>query len=143
MPYAFEGGICTDPMDGAIEITETQYLDALNAIEDGKAVTIDGGFRIITPTATEEGGGANTDALTMTITRRQLRLTLVRNSISLASVDAAISTIPEGLPKEEAQIEWADASEFRRQHPTLLLIAAALNLTEAQVDRMWREAVTA
>lgn len=77
------------------------------------------------------------------ITRRQLRLTLVRNGISLAGVDAAIAAMPEGLPKQEAQIEWADASTFDRNHPTLLLIASALGLTEAQVDAMWREAVAA
>ncbi|HBT70052.1 MAG TPA: hypothetical protein DEB63_19680 [Agrobacterium sp.] len=77
------------------------------------------------------------------ITRRQLRLTLVRKGISLAGVEAAIASMPEGLQKEEAQIEWADASTFNRNHPTLLLIAAALGLTEAQVDAMWREAVTA
>ena len=77
------------------------------------------------------------------ITRRQLRLTLVRNGIPLAAVDAAIAAMPEGLPKEEALIEWVDASTFDRNHPTLLLIAAVLNLTEAQVDAMWHEAVTA
>ncbi|CUX20331.1 MULTISPECIES: hypothetical protein [Agrobacterium tumefaciens complex] len=74
------------------------------------------------------------------ITRRQLRLTLVRNGISLAAVDAAIAALPEGLEKEEAQIEWADASEFERTHPTLVLIASSLNLTELQVDTMWRQA---
>ncbi|MCZ7855997.1 hypothetical protein O9X81_05170 [Agrobacterium salinitolerans] len=77
------------------------------------------------------------------ITKRQLRLTLVRNGISLETVEAAIASMAEGLPKAEAQIEWADASTFNRDHPTLLLIAAALGLTEAQVDAMWREAVTA
>lgn len=143
MPYAFEGGICTDPVEGAIEITEAQYGEALAAIDDGKAVTIAGGFGIVTPIPAEEGGGANTDALTMPITRRQLRLTLVRNGVALASVEAAIATMPDGLAKEEAQIEWADASEFRRQHPTLLLIAASLGLSETQVDAMWREAVIA
>jgi hypothetical protein len=74
------------------------------------------------------------------ITRRQLRLTLVRNGISLAAVDAAIAALPEGLEKEEAQIEWADASEFERTHPTLMLIASSLSLTELQVDTMWRQA---
>lgn len=77
------------------------------------------------------------------ITRRQLRLTLVRNGISLDGVEAAIAAMPDGLEKEEAQIEWADASTFNREHPTLLLIAAALGLTEAQVDAMWAEAVLA
>lgn len=77
------------------------------------------------------------------ITRRQLRLTLVRNGISLAAVDAAIAALPEGLEKEEAQIEWADASEFERTHPTLMLIASSLSLTELQVDTMWRQAEVA
>lgn len=77
------------------------------------------------------------------VTKRQLRLTLVRNGISLATVDAAIASMPEGIEKQEAQIEWADASTFNRNHPTLLLIASALGLTEAQVDAMWREAVAA
>ncbi len=74
------------------------------------------------------------------VTRRQLRLALVRNGIPLSNVEAAIAAMPEGLTKEEAQIEWADASEFERTHPTLVLIASALNLTELQVDTMWRQA---
>ncbi|MGN7829532.1 hypothetical protein ACTJJ8_22630 [Agrobacterium radiobacter] len=77
------------------------------------------------------------------ITRRQLRLTLVRNGISLTDVEAAIASMPDGLAKEEAQIEWADASTFSRTHPTLLLIAAALGLDEAQIDAMWAEAENA
>ncbi len=77
------------------------------------------------------------------ITRRQLRLTLVRNGIALSTVESAIEAMPEGLEKAEAQIEWADASEFERSHPTLLLIASALGLSEAQVDTMWLEAAVA
>ncbi|NSY59307.1 hypothetical protein [Agrobacterium tumefaciens] len=77
------------------------------------------------------------------ITKRQLRLTLVRNGISLSVVEAAIEAMPEGLEKAEAQIEWADASEFERSHPTLLLIASALGLNAAQVDAMWLEAAVA
>ncbi len=77
------------------------------------------------------------------ITRRQLRLTLVRNGISLSIVEAAIEAMPEGLEKAEAQIEWADASTFERSHPTLLLIASALGLSEEQIDVMWRQAEVA
>lgn len=77
------------------------------------------------------------------ITKRQLRLTLVRNGIALDDVMSAIAAMPEGLPKAEAQIEWEDASYFTRTHPTLLLIAAALQLSEAQVDAMWLEAAQA
>lgn len=77
------------------------------------------------------------------ITKRQLRLTLVRNGIALDDVMSAIAAMPEGLPKAEAQIEWEDASYFTRTHPTLLSIAAALQLSEAQVDAMWLEAAQA
>ncbi|NTZ90472.1 hypothetical protein [Agrobacterium tumefaciens] len=54
MPYAFEGGICTDARDGAIEITETQYSEALAAIDTGKAVTTIGGFQIVDAPAVED-----------------------------------------------------------------------------------------
>lgn len=77
------------------------------------------------------------------VTKRQLRLTLVRHGISLDAVSAAINAMPEGIAKAEAQIEWEDASYFTRTHPTLLQIAAALNLNETQVDAMWAEATQA
>lgn len=75
------------------------------------------------------------------VTKRQLRLTLVRNGIPLEAVTAAINAMPDGIAKAEAQIEWEDASYFTRTHPTLLQIAMALNLTENQVDAMWDQAV--
>lgn len=119
--------------EGAVEITDEQLnefieFNGLRRWENGQVV-------MYTPPVQP--------VPTPPITRRQLRLTLVRNGIPLAAVDAAIAAMPEGLPKEEALIEWADASTFDRNHPTLLLIAAVLNLTEAQVDAMWHEAITA
>lgn len=77
------------------------------------------------------------------VTKRQLRLTLVRNGISLSQVEATIAAMPEGLAKQEAEIEWQDASEFGRQHPTLLLVAAALGLSPERVDEMWEQALSA
>lgn len=52
MPYAFEGGICTDPVEGAIEITEAQYEEALTAMMDGKAISIVDGFSVVEPGVT-------------------------------------------------------------------------------------------
>lgn len=77
------------------------------------------------------------------ITRRQLRLTLVRNGIALDDVAGLIEALPEGLAKEEARIEWDDAQQFERMHPTLLIIAGNLGLTPEQVDAMWRQALEA
>lgn len=75
------------------------------------------------------------------ISRRQLRLALVRNGITIASVDAAIAAMPDGLDKQEAEIEWADATFFERLHPTLTMIGAALGLNDAQIDTMWTQAL--
>lgn len=75
------------------------------------------------------------------ISRRQLRLTLVRNGIALDLVAALIEAMPDGLPKEEVRIEWDDAATFQRLHPTLILIGDKLGMTPDQVDRLWIEAI--
>ncbi|WP_075657626.1 hypothetical protein [Pseudochrobactrum sp. B5] len=72
------------------------------------------------------------------ISKRQLRLTLVRNGISLSDLDAAILAMGD-----EATIEWQDASEYRRLHPLLNQVAAHLSLKQEQVDAMWQQALTA
>ncbi|MBX8813301.1 hypothetical protein HBA91_11725 [Ochrobactrum sp. MR34] len=77
-------------------------------------------------------------ALMPSISKRQLRLTLVRNGISLSDLDAAIIAMGD-----EAVIEWQDASEYRRLHPLLNQVAAHLSLTQEQVDVMWQQALSA
>lgn len=54
MPYAFEGGISSDPIEGSIEITEEQYAAAIEGVLSGKAVSIIGGFKLIDAPAVEE-----------------------------------------------------------------------------------------
>lgn len=49
MSYAFEGGISTEWVDGSIPISGAEYSLALQAITNGKAVSIVGGFQIIDP----------------------------------------------------------------------------------------------
>lgn len=122
------GGIVTRwPVDDAGEQTDAAMLDVVSPY----------GLRIsATPIDPSKPP-------TPPVTKRQLRLALVRNGIALSAVEDAIAAMPEGLTKEEAQIEWADASTFNRTHPTLLLIAGALGITEEQVDAMWAEAITA
>ncbi|MQB09661.1 hypothetical protein DXT96_07310 [Agrobacterium sp. ICMP 6402] len=47
MPYAFEGGISTEPREDAIPISDADYAFALQAILSGQAVSIVGGFQIV------------------------------------------------------------------------------------------------
>lgn len=79
-------------------------------------------------------------ALSPPITRRQLRLALVRNGISLTMVEATIAAIPDQQERDEATIEWADASSFERLHPLVLSVGSSLGLSEAQIDTMWTQA---
>lgn len=72
---------------------------------------------------------------------RQLRLGLVREGISSKSVEAALDALPEGQAKEEAEIEWEYATEYKRLAPALLTIAAAIGLSPEQVDTMWEKAL--
>lgn len=54
MPYAFEGGISTEPREDAIPISDADYAIALQAILRGQAVSIVGGFQIVdAPVAVE------------------------------------------------------------------------------------------
>lgn len=77
------------------------------------------------------------------LTPRQLRLTLVRSGISLASVADAIAAMPNGLTKEETAVEWEYATTFERTSPALLAIADALYMTPEAVDTLWSQAVAA
>ncbi|WP_454833148.1 tail fiber assembly protein [Pseudomonas veronii] len=47
MPYAANGIVQQDPIDGGVEITEDQYLEAVEGMVAGLMVTIDGGFKVI------------------------------------------------------------------------------------------------
>lgn len=76
------------------------------------------------------------------LTARQLRLGLVDNGYSVAQVEAAIAAIADETEREKAQIEWEYASEYRRTHPLIGQIAAALGLTAEQIDAMWVSAAS-
>jgi hypothetical protein len=74
------------------------------------------------------------------VTARQIRLWLVRHGVSLAQVDAAIDAIQDAQTREECRVEWDYAPYVERSHPMLIPLAAALGLSESQVDDAFREA---
>lgn len=79
---------------------------------------------------------------TVTISARQIRIWLIRQGIALATVDAAIAAIPDQMTRETVRVEWEYAPYVERSHPMLIPLAAALGLTEAQVDQAFIDAVT-
>ncbi len=71
------------------------------------------------------------------LTARQLRLGLLFLG-KLAGVPVAIAALPSP-EKEQAQIEWDYASEFRRLHPLIVQLIPILGLTDEQVDPVWEQ----
>lgn len=76
------------------------------------------------------------------LTARQLRLGLIANSITLASVQTIIDGISDPVERETALVEWEYATTFVRLHPLIVQVAAALSLTPEQVDTMWEAALS-
>ncbi len=75
--------------------------------------------------------------LPLTVSRFQARAAL-----HLAGYLPAVETVIAASENVVAQLAWADAVEFRRDSPTVAAMATALNLTEAQVDALFRTAAS-
>lgn len=75
------------------------------------------------------------------LTRRQLRLGLLANGITTADVEAAIAAISDPMDRAIAEIEWADASTYERDHPLIEQVGTVLELTPEQIDTMWTAAL--
>lgn len=65
------------------------------------------------------------------VTRAQAKLALNAAGL-LSGAEAAIANAGA-----EAQIYWADASVFERDHPLIASIGGALGLSEAQIDDLF------
>lgn len=70
-----------------------------------------------------------------TISARQVRLWLIDNNISLASVEAAINTIVDEKLREKTLVEWEFAPYIERNHPLIQTIGDMLGLTSEQIDQ--------
>jgi hypothetical protein len=71
---------------------------------------------------------------TMVVSRFQARAAMHLAGLLTAVESVVIAADPL------TQIAWADATEFRRTSPTIATIAAALNLTDAALDDLFRSA---
>ena len=81
------------------------------------------------------------DAPIPDITRRQLRLWMLNAGHDDAAIRAAIATLDEPA-RSQALIEYEDASTYQRSHPLFDLIGPAFEMTPADIDQAFREAVT-
>lgn len=76
------------------------------------------------------------------LSARQLRLGLIANGVSLATVQTAIENISDPAEREIAQVEWEYATTFERTHTLISQIGTAMSLTPEQIDAMWSTAIS-
>lgn len=84
----------------------------------------------------------DTSPVPASVTARQIRLWLVQHGVSLSAVESAIDGIPDAMQRDSVRVEWEYAPYVERSHPMLVPLAAALGLSEYQVDQAFREAAT-
>lgn len=77
-------------------------------------------------------------AVPESVTMRQARLALLGAGL-LAQVNAAVANIP-GAEGDAVRIEWEFSSTVERNRPLALSLIAALGLTDAQLDDLFRQA---
>lgn len=75
-----------------------------------------------------------------TISARQARLWLLRNGITMATVDATIAAIPDAATRESVRIEWEYGTEVHRASQFVAQLGATLGLTGERLDAAFREA---
>lgn len=75
------------------------------------------------------------------LTRRQFKLVLLENDL-LDEVELAINNIEDKTTKTRMQIEYTEATEFKRNSESLLFMCQLLNLSEEQINTMWEKALT-
>jgi hypothetical protein len=126
----FDSNILTNA--GYLTVRSDTPTQPENSIEDisQRVVNVDENYVDITrvwvviPTSVPE-----------TISARQIRLWLIDNNISLASVEAVINSIEDVQLRERTLVEWEYAPYIERSHPLLEALASNLGLTNEQIDQ--------
>lgn len=68
---------------------------------------------------------------------RQLRLGLIAGGIPLASIEAAIASIPDATQRAAAEIWWDRSIEVHWDHPMTQSLIALVGITQEQAKAMW------
>lgn len=72
-------------------------------------------------------------AVPESVTRRQLKEWLIANDL-IDQVEAALNAIADAKQRRIALNWWTESQDFRRDHPLVASLAAALGMTSEQVD---------
>ena len=70
------------------------------------------------------------------VTRAQAKLALLQAGL-LGSIQPAIDAISDDTQRTASQIEWDDRLTFERSNGTLVTMATALGMSDAQIDALF------
>ena len=76
------------------------------------------------------------------VTNAQAREALIRSGISIASVNSAIQAITNPVEREVAFVQWEYRDKIRRNAELVRSMGVALNLSDSQIDDLFRYAIT-
>jgi Spy/CpxP family protein refolding chaperone len=83
------------------------------------------------------------DAARITVTKRQALLALFDlKGIKDSDIDAQIDSIPDETTRYRARVDWQGAALIESDSPTVLMLAASLNLSEQDLALLFEYAKT-
>lgn len=71
------------------------------------------------------------------LTARQLRLSLMRRTITAQTVVSEISKVSDQLKKEELLVEWEYGTDFKRSHTLILFIETNIVKSTDIMNSIW------
>ena len=107
-------------------ITEMQRANLLAAQSAGKVIEADANGL---PVAVDPPPSGPPQVVSRFQARAALHLAGLLDQVETLMADPTTDTL--------ARLAWTDAQEFRRTSPTLVAMAAALSLTDAQLDQLF------
>ena len=115
----------TQKLEEVITETETEILHSWNVLDK---------------TQEEKDEVLNRWRGSISVTMRQARLALIQQGL-LGQVNAAIASMPEP-EKSIVETEWEYAATVERKSPWIATLAPALNMTEEDMDNLFKLAAT-
>jgi hypothetical protein len=77
-----------------------------------------------------------------TVTPAQIRLALIENGISLATITNALNAIEDSVEREKATVLWEYATIVERNNPFVNAIGTMLGKTPEEIDAIFSLAKT-
>lgn len=126
----YKNGFYEEMVTGAVEITDEVYEALKIGNSQGKEIVPGpNGFPVLQDKAEEI-------VVPPSVTMYQARVALL-NAGLLDDVEAILAAMPDGIDRRRAHLAWEFASTVERTSSVLAMLAAALGLSDTQLDALF------